>query len=244
VRRYRQFCPLARSLDLLGDRWSLLIVRELALRPCRYTDLRDGLPGIATNLLAERLRELQVAGVVRAEHAPPPVATTLYSLTEWGAQLRPILVALGRWGLPLMAPGRGQDDFRSRWVVLGVGALFQDLDLSDLEPVTVLLAPAGGGEPVRVSASPAGVTAEVVPPGSTADVVVTADPDIAVGLLNGRLSPFALPAPARAGVRGSEDALRRLERVAARAREALSGTAPAGPPADSPDGRTGALAPG
>jgi DNA-binding HxlR family transcriptional regulator len=229
VRRYRQFCPLARSLDLLGDRWSLLVVRELALRPCRYTDLRDGLPGIATNLLAERLRELQEAGIVRAEHAPPPVATTLYSLTDWGAQLRPILVALGRWGLPLMAAGRGGDAFRSRWVVLGVGALFQGLDLSDLEPVTILLASAGGGQPVRVTASPAGVSAEVVPPGATADVIITADPDTAVGLLNGQLSPFALQAPASAGVRGSEDALRRLERLAARAREALLGL-PGAPP--------------
>jgi DNA-binding HxlR family transcriptional regulator len=252
VRRYRQFCPLARSLDLLGDRWSLLVVRELALRPCRYTDLRDGLPGIATNLLAERLRELQEAGIVRAEHAPPPVATTLYSLTDWGAQLRPILVALGRWGLPLMAAGRGADDFRSRWVVLGVGALFQGLDLSDLEPVTILLAPAGGGEPVRITASPAGVSAEVVPPGATADVVITTDPDTAVGLLNGQLSPFALQAPAGAGVRGSEDALRRLERLAARAREGLPGAPPEGPaqgpagptPASSRRGRTGAPAPG
>ena len=139
---------------------------------------------------------------MRAEHAPPPVATTLYSLTDWGAQLRPILVALGRWGMPLMASGRGGDDFRSRWVVLGVGALFQGLDLSDLEPVTILLAPAGGGEPVRVSASPAGVSAEVVPPGAPADVVITTDPDTAVGLLNGQLSPFALQAPAGAGVRG------------------------------------------
>jgi DNA-binding HxlR family transcriptional regulator len=257
MRRYRQFCPLARSLDLLGDRWSLLIVRELALRPCRYTDLRDGLPGIATNLLAERLRELQAAGVVRAEHAPPPVATTLYSLTDRGARLRPILVDLGRWGLPLMVPGQGEDDFRSRWVVLGVDALFQGADLAGLEPLTVLVACPGGGEPVRLVASPTGITAAVAPPGTAADVVISADPDTAVALLTGRLSPFALDAPTRARVRGTEDALRRLERLAARARDALPAAAPAegaaagpagGPadptPASSRRGRTGAPAPG
>jgi DNA-binding HxlR family transcriptional regulator len=227
VRRYRQFCPLSRSLDLLGDRWSLLVVRELALRPCRYTDLRDGLPGIATNLLAERLRALQAAGVVRAEVAPPPVATTLYSLTDWGAQLLPILVALGRWGLPLMAPGRGGDTFRSRWVILGVDALFRDADLGDLEPVTVLVDAAGGGEPVLITATPAGVAAEVAPPGRAADVVIGADPDTAVGLLTGRVSPHQLDAATRRRVRGTEDALRRLERLAARARAALPGARPA-----------------
>src|SRR5437588_6264945 len=73
MRSYRQFCALARALDVIGDRWTLLIVRELLLRPCRYTDLRDGLPGIATNLLAERLRELEAANVVEREDPEPPV---------------------------------------------------------------------------------------------------------------------------------------------------------------------------
>ena len=228
MRRYQQFCPLARALDLLGDRWSLLVVRELAVRPCRYTDLRDGLPGIATNLLADRLRHLQAAGVVRAEYAPPPVATTLYSLTDWGAELRPILVQLGRWGLRLMAPGQGGDHFRSRWAILGVAALYQDLDLGDLEPVTVLVAPAGGGEPVLVTAGADGVVAELVPAGCAADVVIAADPDTAVGLLTGRLTPDQLDQATRGRVRGTADALRRLERLAHHARCALLGDRPAG----------------
>jgi DNA-binding HxlR family transcriptional regulator len=226
MRRYQQFCPLARSLDLIGDRWSLLILRELAIRPCRYTDLRDGLPGIATNLLAERLRELQEAGIVRAEHAPPPVATTLYSLTEWGAELRPLLVQLGRWGMRLMASGKGQDHFRSRWVLLGASALYDRLDLSDIEPVTVLVESGGGGEPVLISAGPAGVTGELVPPGRSADVVITADPDIAAGLLTGNIAPEMLDPATRSQVRGSEDALRRLGRLTERARRAQSGGQP------------------
>ena len=85
MRSYDEYCALAKSLDVVGDRWTLLIVRELELRgACRYTDLRNGLPGIATNLLADRLRELEAAGLVAREEAPPPVATTLFQLTERG----------------------------------------------------------------------------------------------------------------------------------------------------------------
>src|ERR687885_1607076 len=84
-RGYGQYCAVAKALDLVGDRWTLLIVRELLLRgPCRYTDLRHGLPGIATNLLADRLRELERAGIISREDAPPPVATALFRLTPRG----------------------------------------------------------------------------------------------------------------------------------------------------------------
>ena len=103
MRQYGQFCPLAKALDVVGDRWTLLIVRELSVRPCRYTDLRDGLPGIATNLLADRLKSLEAAGVITTEPAPPPVATTLYRLTERGEALLPALQELVTWGAPLLA---------------------------------------------------------------------------------------------------------------------------------------------
>ena len=100
MRSYDEYCAVAKSLDVVGDRWTLLIVRELAIRgACRYTDLRNGLPGIATNLLAERLRELEHAGVIARENAPPPIATTLFRLTPRGEQLRPVLAgsdSLGR----------------------------------------------------------------------------------------------------------------------------------------------------
>src|SRR2546423_10330659 len=89
MRSYSQYCSLAKALDIVGERWTLLIVRELLLRgPSRYTDIRDGLPGIATNLLAERLRDLEKAGLLSREDAPPPVATTLFRLTPRGEQLR------------------------------------------------------------------------------------------------------------------------------------------------------------
>ena len=92
MRSYGQYCSIAKALDVVGDRWTLLIIRELLIRgACRYTDLKDGLPGIATNLLADRLRELESAGLIRREEAPPPVATTLFHLTEAGAALLPVV---------------------------------------------------------------------------------------------------------------------------------------------------------
>src|SRR5713226_519438 len=101
MRSYGQYCALAKALDVIGERWTLLIVRELLLRDCcRYTDLRNALPVIATNLLADRLKELEQAGIVSREDAPPPIATTLVQLTSRGKELEPVLQALGHWGAP------------------------------------------------------------------------------------------------------------------------------------------------
>src|SRR3977135_2149859 len=112
MRSYSQYCSIAKALDVVGDRWNLLIVRELLLRGrCRYTDLLQGLPGIATNLLADRLRDLEHAGIVSREDAPPPIATTLFALTERGTELRPVLSELGKWGEPLMAERADEDAF-------------------------------------------------------------------------------------------------------------------------------------
>src|SRR5258706_12937492 len=112
MRRYGQFCPLAKALDVVGDRWTLLIVRELAVRPCRYTDLRHGLPGIATNLLADRLKSLEAAGIITAEADPPPVATTLYRLVERGEALLPALQELAPCGAPLLPDPDEPDEAR------------------------------------------------------------------------------------------------------------------------------------
>jgi DNA-binding HxlR family transcriptional regulator len=130
MRSYDEYCSIAKSLDLVGDRWTLLVVRELSLRgPSRYTDLRNGLPGVATNLLADRLRDLEAAGLVAREEAPPPIATTLFRLTERGAGLKPILDELMRWGLPLMVEQRDEDAVRSHWLA---GAL--EVMLGDRRP--------------------------------------------------------------------------------------------------------------
>src|ERR687884_1369381 len=98
ARSYRQFCGIARALDLVGERWALLVVRELVIGPKRFTDLRQGLPGIATNVLSQRLRQLERDGVVARRTLPPPAASTVYELSDYGQELVPILLALGRWG--------------------------------------------------------------------------------------------------------------------------------------------------
>src|ERR1700761_3530262 len=117
MRSYDQYCSVARALDVVGDRWTLLIVRELLLQgPARFTDLKNGLPGVATNLLSTRLKELEEAGLVAREDAPPPVATTLYSLTDAGRTLEPVLKALGQWGLRYMTDERADDAFSARWL--------------------------------------------------------------------------------------------------------------------------------
>jgi DNA-binding HxlR family transcriptional regulator len=86
-------------LDLVGERWALLVVRELLLGPKRFTDLRAGLPNASPNVLAQRLRGLEAAGVVRRGKLPPPAASKIYELTEWGRDLEPVILALGRWGV-------------------------------------------------------------------------------------------------------------------------------------------------
>jgi DNA-binding HxlR family transcriptional regulator len=109
VKRYHQYCPVAHALDLIGDRWALLIVRELVLGQRRYTDLADALPGIGTNILAGRLRHLEGAGVVRRTKLPPPAAVTVYELTPEGRGLEDVLRALAGWGARTMGPPEAGD---------------------------------------------------------------------------------------------------------------------------------------
>src|ERR687897_607675 len=97
-RTYGEACGIPRALDRVGERWALLVVRELMLGPKRFTDLKTGLPHASPNVLAQRLRELDDAGVVRKRRLPPPAASQVYELTDWGRELEPVLVALGRWG--------------------------------------------------------------------------------------------------------------------------------------------------
>ena len=122
-RSYSQGCGTAYALDLVGDRWALLVVRELVLGPKRFTDLRDGLPGIGPNVLSQRLKELEEAGVLHRRTLPPPAASTVYELTEWGSELDDIVIQLARWGArsPDLPREAGT---QPEWVVLGLRALY------------------------------------------------------------------------------------------------------------------------
>lgn len=104
MKPYDQYCPVAHALDLVGERWSLLLVRELQHGPLRYSDLHERLPRCSTNVLASRLKELEAGGVITRRRLPPPAASTVYELTDVGASLRPVIAALARWGLRTLGP--------------------------------------------------------------------------------------------------------------------------------------------
>jgi DNA-binding HxlR family transcriptional regulator len=123
MKSYQQYCTVARALDLVGDRWVILIVRELlTFGPSRYSDLKRGLPGIASNLLVERLRTMEADGLIEQYDAPAPVGANLYQLTQRGQELQDIVHALARWGLELMPVGaQDADAVQPQWLALYAG---------------------------------------------------------------------------------------------------------------------------
>ena len=131
-RSYGDRCGVARALDVVGERWALLVVRELLLGPKRFTDLRAGICHAGPNVLAQRLRELEAAGVVRRRKLPPPAASRVYELTEWGRELEPVVTALGRWGArsPLRSPDA---DMSVDSHVLAIRTMFDPAAAGDLE---------------------------------------------------------------------------------------------------------------
>jgi DNA-binding HxlR family transcriptional regulator len=211
MRSYGQYCAVAKALDAIGDRWTLLIVRELAVRgTCRYTDLRNGLPGIATNLLADRLRDLEDKGIVRREAAPPPIATTVFQLTDRGEELRPILHALGRWGASLMFEPADGEAFRGHWFSLPAELFLADHE-PDAQPITIELRT--GEQPMLIETADGEVHAR---PGTAehADAVITGTPQLVLGVLTAKLG---LTEARDLGLRydGAPEALRRIQPRAA-----------------------------
>jgi DNA-binding HxlR family transcriptional regulator len=115
-RGYDQYCPVAHALDLVGDRWALLVVRELIHGPKRYTDLVEHLPGIGTNILSTRLRDLESAGIVTKRALPPPAASRVYELTEYGRELRSVIRELALWGARSLGPPTAEDTLFPGWL--------------------------------------------------------------------------------------------------------------------------------
>jgi DNA-binding HxlR family transcriptional regulator len=189
-RSYNQYCGLARALDLIGERWALLVVRELLIGPKRFTDLRHGLPGIGTNVLTSRLQELERGGIVERRELPPPAASTVYELTRYGRGLEPALLALGRWGASTLGPRLPNQSLRSEWVAVALKAFFQP-DAVDGLQATVEFRLTDGTFHARL----ADASVEIV--SGTAEspsLVVTTDETSLVGFLAG----FA-PAPEAVG---------------------------------------------
>jgi DNA-binding HxlR family transcriptional regulator len=116
LKRYDQYCPVAHALNLVGERWSLLLVLELMHGPKRYTDLAEALPGIGTNILADRLRELEAGGVIAKRKLPPPAASRVYELTDYGRELRPVCRELALWGARSLGPPTDADALFPGWL--------------------------------------------------------------------------------------------------------------------------------
>lgn len=198
ARSYEQFCGLARALDVVGERWTLLIVRELLIRPARYAELAAALPGIASNLLADRLRALVVAGVV--EQRKDAAGRGIYALTAWGMQLEDAVGALVRWSTPLMRPGPGSDAFQPQWLRIALVALLRNRARET--PIEVAIHTAGVTLTVRLDESGPHVEPAQDPPPETE---LRASPDVVLGLAAGALS--VEQAVARGELRGDPDDL-------------------------------------
>jgi len=123
-KRYDQYCPIAHALGQVGERWSLLIVRELLQGPKRYTDLAASLPGIGTNILAGRLKELETCGLVTKRRLDPPAASQVYELTPYGRELKPVMRALALWGLQSIDPPTEEDDLAPGWLYGALDTVF------------------------------------------------------------------------------------------------------------------------
>jgi DNA-binding HxlR family transcriptional regulator len=131
-RSYGQYCALAKALDVVGSRWTLLVVRELLAGPRRFGDLMNGLPGIGTNLLSERLRELQEEGVIEKRVLPPPAGSTVYELTDRGRELAGPAMLLARWGYERLGMPAKNEEFRIHWFLTIGQAAFRRQEAGDL----------------------------------------------------------------------------------------------------------------
>ena len=209
MRKFDQYCPVAHALSLVGERWSLLIVRELLHGPKRYTDLTHGLPGIGTNILAARLKELEACGLIRKRTLPPPAASTVYELTDYGAGLRETLYALARWGARTIGPPGPDDELYPEWGVNALPALF-DAEAARGLTETYTLVVDGDAFTARIVD---GALEASMGAAEDADLLVEMDMGTFFGLASGELAPKEAVQAGRVLVQGELETLERCFRV-------------------------------
>ena len=210
-RSYEQFCTLATALDVVGGRWTLLIVRELMLGPRRFTDLLDGLPGIGRNLLSTRLRHLEEEGLVRRDRLPPPAASQVYELTDDGRGLGPALAELGRWGVQRLGERRPEQTFDPAWGMFPLSYMADREAARELDETwefrigdaTFTLRVTGGRVIPRSGAA------------ESPDLVVRMDADTLAALFSRSLPPLEALASGRVTAEGSPEALQHAVAVLA-----------------------------
>jgi DNA-binding HxlR family transcriptional regulator len=209
ARDYEQYCGLATGLDVVGERWTLLIVRELLFGPKRFTDLEAGLPGIPPSLLSARLKELQSAGVLSRELLPPPAGSTVYRLTDAGKELEEALYALARWGVRFGRKPRKRDAARAEWAVFAFHSLFRPDAAEGVHDVYELRLDAGTFRLVVDD----GVLQVGEPSDSRADVTLTGDMATVLFTIMGRLPAKEAVGRGELEVEGDPKALDRLLKI-------------------------------
>lgn len=204
-RTYDQYCTVAHALDVLGERWTLLLIRELLLGPRRFSDLQDGLPGIGTNILSTRLKALEADGIVRRTKLPPPAGSTVYELTELGRRLEPTLTELARWGSRILGPPHPDEHRSFRWLLSGIKATFDPAAAAGVSDVYELRI---DGEAFWVSTEDGSIDVGVGP-ATNPDAIITADLDSLLAVGTGRLSAQDALRDGRLEIEGDLEAARR-----------------------------------
>jgi DNA-binding HxlR family transcriptional regulator len=206
ARSYAQLCGIATALDVIGDRWTALVVRDLLLGPLRFGDLTEGLPGIGTNTLAARLKHLEACEVIARRLLPLPNRGTVYELTAYGRELEPIVMALGRWGTKSMGRLQVNVTSRSRWLVAAMLA-FHDDSKRIARPTTWELRLSDGAFAARAEGTSLTITAGA--PESADLVIMTKDEDLH-RLMTHALTPDTAVATGAVTLDGDATALPRL----------------------------------
>jgi DNA-binding HxlR family transcriptional regulator len=206
-RSYNQYCGLAYALDRIGERWTLLIIRELVAGPRRFKDLMDGLPGISTNLLAERLKSLEQQGLIRRRVLPPPAGSTVYELTAVGQALEPTLLELGKWGSQFVPPAPGGAS------VLHVGSYALTLKTffrpERAQGINEVYALHIDNEVLQVQIADGTIHVQQGEPRNAA-MTLHADMPTYLGLLSGQIQPDEAVSAGSVRVEGDHGALRRF----------------------------------
>jgi len=208
-RSYGEACGIPRALDRVGERWALMVVRELMLGPKRFTDLREGLPHLSSDVLAQRLRELEENGIVERRILPPPAASKVYELTDWGRELEGVLIALGRWGAraPLSPEEEGCMSLDSH--IVSLQTLFDPEAAGDFAPVVELRL----GDHLFTLAVVDGRLEAERGPANGPDIVITTDPCTLLGMAHREIELADALAAGDVEVTGDKRAARRFLRL-------------------------------
>jgi DNA-binding HxlR family transcriptional regulator/putative sterol carrier protein len=209
TKRFDQYCPVAHALSLVGERWALLIVRELLRGPKRYTDIEHGLPGIPSNILSSRLRDLEGGGVVQKRKLPPPAACNVYELTEYGMGLEEPVYALARWGARSLGPPKPEDELYEDWGLNALRAVFNPEPARGLTETYVLKV----DDDAFTARIVDGVLEPAVGAAPDADLVIETDKETFFLLCAGEIDPLDAVKAGRAKFDGDKATLERCFRV-------------------------------